>query len=127
MGREFDALGYNKITTDRELQWQATKADRFGDVIIGRRDIGASYHIAVTHDDAAQGVTHIVRGQDLEAQTDVHVLIQKLLGWPHPVYLHHNLLLREDGQKLAKRNSDPSIRAQREAGRLPGQIWADIV
>jgi len=101
---------------DGTVKEQTVRADQFGDVIIARRDIGVSYHIAVTHDDALQGVTHIIRGDDIKAQTGVHVLLQRLMGWPTPIYRHHPLILREDGQKLAKRNGDPSIRSRREDG-----------
>ena len=99
----------------------------YGDVILARKDIGLSYHLAVTHDDAVQNITHIVRGEDFKEQTGLHVLIQKIMGWPHPVYKHHPLILRHDGQKLAKRNSDPSIRAKRAQQWSVDQIWASVL
>ena len=70
-----------------------------------RRDIGTSYHIAVTHDDALQGITDVVRGADLADQTPIHVLIQRLMGWPTPRYHHHALVLGADGRKLSKRDA----------------------
>lgn len=87
-----------------------------GDVVLARKDIGTSYHIAVTHDDHIQGVTHIVRGQDLADQTDIHTLIQRLMGWRTPTYTHHGLVMGDDGKKLSKRNRDTTIRSLRAAG-----------
>ena len=86
-----------------------------------------SYHIAVTHDDALQGVSHIIRGDDIRPQTGIHVLLQKLMGWPTPIYHHHPLILRADGQKLAKRDSDPSLQSLRASGVTPQAIWEQIV
>jgi len=97
------------------------KSDRV-DPIIARRDIATSYDIAVTHDDALQSITHVVRGKDLEAQTPLHVLIQTLMGWPTPAYYHHDLVLREDGEKLAKRNLDTALATLREAGQSVAEV-----
>ena len=69
----------------------------WGDVVLGRKDVPTSYHLSVVLDDALQGVTHVVRGADLFASTDVHALLQRLLGLPSPLYHHHRLLLDEDG------------------------------
>ena len=123
LGDEFDALSFQEIGLSGIPEQQAAQAGQFGDVIIGRKDIGVSYHIAVTHDDALQGVTHIVRGADIKEQTGVHILLQRLMGWPQPIYYHHALRLREDGQKLAKRDSDPSIRSYRAAGLTPEELF----
>ena len=87
-----------------------------GDVVLARKDAPSSYHLAVTVDDAAQGVTDVVRGDDLFAATHVHRLLQSLLGLPTPRYHHHPLLLGADGERLAKRNGAPSLAAMREAG-----------
>ncbi|WEJ99131.1 MAG: tRNA glutamyl-Q(34) synthetase GluQRS [Candidatus Sphingomonas phytovorans] len=95
-----------------------------GDVILARKDAPASYHLAVTVDDAAQGVTHVVRGRDLFAATHVHRLLQALLGLPTPVYRHHALLADETGERLAKRNKAPTLQAMREAG-IDGRTLAD--
>ena len=92
------------------------------DPIIARRDISVSYDIAVTHDDALQHITHIVRGQDLEDQTPLHILIQFLMGWPRPIYYHHDLVLRADGEKLAKRNLDTSLEHLRSHGQSLKEI-----
>lgn len=94
-----------------------------GDVILARKDAPASYHLAVTIDDAAQGVTHVVRGHDLFAATHVHRLLQALLDLPTPVYRHHALLADDAGQRLAKRNRAPTLEAMRVAG-VDGQTLA---
>jgi glutamyl-Q tRNA(Asp) synthetase len=88
-----------------------------GDVILARKDAPASYHLAVTIDDAAQGVTDVVRGVDLFRATDVHRLLQALLGLPTPRYHHHSLLVGPDGVRLAKRHGSPTLEAMRQAGR----------
>jgi glutamyl-Q tRNA(Asp) synthetase len=89
---------------------------RFGDIVLARKDTPASYHLCVTHDDALQGVTLVTRGEDLKPATDLHRLIQALMGWPEPRYRHHPLLRGADGRRLAKRDGAPSLRALREAG-----------
>ncbi len=95
-----------------------------GDVVLARKDAGTSYHLAVTVDDAAQGVTHVVRGIDLFAATHVHRLLQALLVLPVPVWRHHPLLLGPDGQRLAKRNGAPTLAALRDGG-IDGRALAD--
>lgn len=97
-----------------------------GDVVLARKDAPASYHLAVTIDDAAQGVTDIVRGEDLLAATHVHRLLQHLLDLPVPRYHHHGLLTGADGERLAKRHNAPTLAALREAGEN-GQALADAL
>ena len=97
---------------------------RFGDVVLARKDIPASYHLCVTHDDALQGVTLATRAEDLLPATDLHRLLQALLGWPEPRYHHHPLLLGADGKRLSKRDNAPTLAALREAGRTPGEARA---
>ena len=92
---------------------------RWGDAVLIRKDAPASYHLSVVADDAAQGVTHVTRGLDLLAATDLHVLLQRLLGLPSPVYCHHRLLLDGQGEKLSKSKGSPSLKSLREAGRTP--------
>jgi glutamyl-Q tRNA(Asp) synthetase len=87
----------------------------FGDVILWRKDAPASYHLAATVDDAADGISHVVRGRDLFAYTAIHRLLQVLLNLPEPVYWHHPLLLDDSGEKLAKSKSPPSLAARRIA------------
>jgi glutamyl-Q tRNA(Asp) synthetase len=96
--------------------------ERFGDVVLARKDAPVSYHLCVTHDDALQGVTLVTRGVDLQAATDVHRLLQVLMGWAEPVYAHHRLLTDETGRRLAKRDRDVTLRAMRAAGVTPMEI-----
>jgi glutamyl-Q tRNA(Asp) synthetase len=88
----------------------------WGDVVLARKDIGTSYHIAVVTDDALQGISHVVRGRDLHAATTIHRLLQELLGLPAPTYHHHELIGDETGRKLSKSAGDISLRALREQG-----------
>ncbi|MCS6932603.1 MAG: tRNA glutamyl-Q(34) synthetase GluQRS [Acetobacteraceae bacterium] len=97
---------------------------RFGDAVLGRKDVPASYHLAVTHDDALQGVTLVTRGADLKPATDLHRLLQALMGWPEPVYAHHPLLTGPDGRRLAKRDGAATLAALRAAGRSPAEVRA---
>lgn len=97
-----------------------------GDVILGRKDTPTSYHLSVVHDDALQRVTHIIRGEDLRASTHIHVLLQRLLGLPTPVYTHHPLLTGSDGKRYAKRDQSLTLAALREAGASPADIRARI-
>jgi glutamyl-Q tRNA(Asp) synthetase len=87
-----------------------------GDVVLLRKEAPASYHLAATLDDAADGVTLVTRGMDLFAATDIHRLLQALLGLPVPVWHHHPLLVEHDGRKLAKRRDSPSLGDLRRAG-----------
>lgn len=98
----------------------------FGDVVLARKDAPTSYHLAVTLDDAAQGVTDIVRGRDLFASTHVHRLLQALLGLPTPTYHHHGLLLDTQGRRLAKRNGAPTLAELREQGCDPLALVAGL-
>jgi glutamyl-Q tRNA(Asp) synthetase len=96
--------------------WIPATPERFGDVVLARRDIPTSYHLCVVHDDAAQDITHVIRGEDLFEATHIHVLLQALLGLPTPVYAHHPLLRDASGRRLAKRDGAASLRALRESG-----------
>lgn len=95
---------------------------RWGDVVLARRDVPTSYHLSVVVDDALQGVSHVVRGRDLEAATDIHVLLQHLLGLPTPRYHFHPLLIDASGQKLAKSRSSRSLAELRAQGATPQAI-----
>lgn len=96
--------------------------ERFGDIVLARKDAPASYHLAVVVDDAAAGVTLVTRGDDLFHATDVQVLLQSLLGLPTPEYLHHGLVHGADGKRLAKRDKAETIAAMRAAGRSPAEV-----
>ncbi len=95
---------------------------RWGDVIVARKEMATSYHLAVVVDDAAQGVAAVVRGRDLFHATSVHVLLQRLLGLATPVYHHHRLIVDESGRKLAKSDRDTALAALRAAGATPADI-----
>ena len=88
----------------------------FGDVVLWRKDAPASYHLAASVDDAAYGITHVVRGKDLFAYTAIHRLLQELLNLPEPIYWHHPLLLDSTNEKLAKSKSTPALSARRLVG-----------
>jgi glutamyl-Q tRNA(Asp) synthetase len=108
------------------LKTEATLAAGWGDVMIAKRHVGSCYHIAVVVDDALQGVTHVVRGQDLEEATSIHQRLQTLLGLPKPSYTHHRLIRHETGRKLAKSAGDTSLAQLRTAGITPAQIRAEL-
>lgn len=97
-------------------------ATGIGDVVLARRGWGTSYHLAVTVDDAAQGITIVTRGADLFAATWIHVLLQKLLQLPAPTYWHHRLIRDTEGRRLAKRDDARSLRELREGGATPADI-----
>lgn len=101
---------------DRHLGLQDADFGRFGDVVIARKEVAASYHLAVVVDDAAQGVNEVTRGEDLFAATHVHRLLYALLELPVPVWHHHPLCRDSSGRRLAKRDGDVTIRALRQRG-----------
>jgi len=97
---------------------------RFGDVVLARKEIPASYHLCVTHDDALQGIDLVTRGVDLQPATDVHRVLQTLMGWPAPSYAHHKLITGADGKRLAKRDLSHTLRELRGKGATAGDILA---
>lgn len=105
---------------------QAADPLPFGDVVLARKDAPTSYHLAVTVDDALQGVTDVVRGVDLFTATHVHRMLQALLGLPTPRYRHHPLLTGPDGKRLAKRDRAETLAAMREAGMTPAEVLARL-
>ncbi len=118
---------------DRDLDYNeegegrvACHPERFGDAVLARKDAPASYHLCVTHDDAVQGVTLVTRGEDLKPATDLHRLIQVLMGWPAPDYAHHPLLLDAQGRRLAKRDRAATLREMQAAGMTREQVLARI-
>jgi glutamyl-Q tRNA(Asp) synthetase len=104
------------IWYDAFAGWQNATPHLTSDPVLARKDAPASYHLAVTIDDAAQHITHIVRGKDLFEATHIHRLLQALLDLPVPEYRHHPLLAAQDGSRLAKRHGAPTLAAMREAG-----------
>jgi glutamyl-Q tRNA(Asp) synthetase len=95
-------------------------------VVLARKDVGVAYHLAVTVDDALQGVTHVIRGQDLFEACHIQRLLQALLGLPEPVYRHHPLLLAPTGQRLAKRDRAESLREIRARGVSAEDLRAEL-
>lgn len=104
----------------------AVQPHLLGDIVLGRKDLGASYHLAVVVDDAATGVTLVTRGDDLHAATHVQRLLQALLGLPAPRYHHHRLIRDAGGRRLAKRDRDLTLRLLREAGASPTDIRRQV-
>lgn len=102
------------------------KPEDFGDVVLARKDVPTSYHLSVVVDDALQGVTLVTRGEDLFRTTDIHRLLQALLGLPAPTYHHHPLLKNAEGKRLAKRDLCATLRSLREAGMMPSQIYTMV-
>lgn len=94
----------------------------FGDAVIARKDAGTSYHLASVHDDALQGVTHVIRGDDLRAAAHLHALLQALLDLPAPIYRHHLMIADDAGKRLAKRDKAATLRALRDSGASPADI-----
>lgn len=115
-------ITYTSVSLEGEADVRVADPARWGDAVIVRKDVPASYHLAVVLDDARQGVTHVTRGQDLEAATDLHRLLQILLGLPAPVYHHHALLLGADGRKFSKSDKAVSLRALRAQGLSRGDV-----
>lgn len=106
-----------RVTTTREAYSQD-----IGDVVLARRDMGTSYHLSVVIDDADQGVSHVVRGEDLFEATRIHVLLQRLLNLPTPIYHHHRLIRDDQGKRLAKRDDARALSKYRAEGATPADI-----
>lgn len=126
--RDFLGSAYDQLEYMEQKQGQTrvmpAKPEATGDVILRRKDTPIAYHLACTRDDAAAGITHIVRGEDLRAAAPIHTLIQTLMGWPKPTYIHHKLLLGPDGKKLAKRTKSESLASLREKGMRQDEVLA---
>lgn len=97
-----------------------------GDVVLARKDAGTAYHLAVTHDDALQRISHVIRGLDLFEATHIQRLIQVLMGWPAPVYRHHRLLTGPDGRRYAKRDRSVTLAELRAGGLTPEALRAEL-
>lgn len=103
-------------------QIRYARLERWSDVVLVRKDTPTSYHLSVVVDDAAEHITHVTRGRDLEAATDIHVVLQFLLGFKTPQYTFHRLIADETGQKLAKSKGSTTLRDLRQRGVTPDQI-----
>ena len=115
-------LTFTEIDADSRGREVSAEPERWGDAVIVRKDIPASYHLAVVVDDARQGITHVTRGLDLYAATGLHRLLQVLLGLPEPLYHHHRLITDATGRKLAKSARDTSLRSLRTQGWSPERV-----
>ncbi|MGX5736829.1 tRNA glutamyl-Q(34) synthetase GluQRS [Bosea thiooxidans] len=119
-------LSYTVFAPDGSRHPVAVAPERWGDVVLARKDVPTSYHLAVVVDDALQGVTHVVRGRDLEAATDIHVVLQRLLGLPTPLYHFHRLLLDEEGRKLAKSRQSRTLAELRAGGMSAAAVRREL-
>ena len=127
-GRAWDALAFVEEGEGPggERGLIRARPETAGDVVVARKDAGTAYHVAVTHDDDLQGVTHVIRGQDLFEAAHVQVLLQALMGWPTPVYRHHRLLAGEDGRRFAKRDNSVTLAQLRVEGVSPATLQAEL-
>jgi glutamyl-Q tRNA(Asp) synthetase len=116
------ALSWGETGAESEAGSVAAAPQMWGDVVLARKETPTSYHLAVVVDDARQGVTHVVRGQDLFWSTSVHRVLQALLDLPAPSYHHHRLILDAEGKKLSKSTRATALRALRESGATAADI-----
>ncbi|HMJ30027.1 MAG TPA: tRNA glutamyl-Q(34) synthetase GluQRS, partial [Xanthobacteraceae bacterium] len=116
------ALTWSETGADSKASSVTAAPQMWGDVVLARKEMPTSYHLAVVVDDARQGVTHVVRGQDLFWSTSVHRVLQVLLGLPAPNYHHHRLILDAEGKKLSKSTRATALRALRESGATAADI-----
>jgi glutamyl-Q tRNA(Asp) synthetase len=117
-------LSWSEIATEYATMHESVEArpGDWGDVVLARKDVPTSYHLSVVVDDAAQGITHVVRGRDLYHATAVQRLLQELLGFPAPLYFHHQLVEGPDGRKLSKSEKDTGLKRLREGGATPADV-----
>lgn len=125
LGEDWSNLAYRE-QSEAGLVTRAAQPERHGDIVIARKDSPSAYHLASTHDDALQGITHIVRGEDLVDAPHIHTVLQVLLDWPQPIYQHHPLILDADGKKLSKRQKSISLASLRADGMTALQIKARL-
>lgn len=127
-GAAWDGLSFIEEGSgpDGETGRIQARPETAGDVVLARKDAGTAYHLAVTHDDALQKVSHVIRGQDLFEATHIQRLIQALMGWPAPVYRHHRLLAGPDGRRYAKRDRSVTLAELRTGGLTPDRLRAEL-
>jgi len=127
-GAVWDALSFIEEGSgpDGETGMVKARPETAGDVVLARKDAGTAYHLAVTHDDALQGISHVIRGQDLFEATHIQRLIQALMDWPAPVYRHHRLLAGPDGRRYAKRDRSVTLAELREGGLTPEALRTEL-
>ncbi|MGJ8560959.1 MAG: glutamate--tRNA ligase family protein [Litorimonas sp.] len=120
--RAIEAVGTDELSFQEGDTLIPIDLTTLEDKTLVRRDIGTSYHVAVTHDDWLQGVTDVARGRDLYEKTAIHVLIQTLMGWPVPRYHHHGLVMETSDKKMSKRSGSQTIRSLRDSGRTAADV-----
>ncbi len=118
LGADFQRLSYH----DLDQGVHPADPEPAGDVVLARKDVGVAYHLACVVDDALQGVTHVIRGEDLREAAPVQRLLQTLLGLPEPVYRHHRLILDAQGRRLAKRDGAQTLAQMRSRGATPAEV-----
>jgi glutamyl-Q tRNA(Asp) synthetase len=116
---------FDRLTAEADGAATPVDPSAAGDVVLARKDVGVAYHLACVVDDAAQGVTCVIRGEDLRDALPMQRLLQALLDLPTPTYRHHPLVLGADGKRLAKRDGAPTLAALREAGTPPPRTARD--
>ena len=121
LGEDWDKLGFEANGT-----WVKANPAQLGDIVLARKEFPSSYHLASVLDDASQGITHVIRGEDLAEAAHIHVVLQQLLGLPTPIYRHHRLILDADGKRFAKRNQSVTLRSLRERGTSPAEIRTSL-
>lgn len=122
LGAGYDRLAYLDLDAGEAL----ARPDTAGDVVLARKDVGVAYHLACVVDDALQGVTHVIRAEDLREAVHVQRLLQALLDLPTPAYRHHPLVLDPDGRRLAKRDGALALAELRQQGVTPEQVRARL-
>lgn len=122
LGARWDELSFDTLSPRGTRRTVNARPELHGDINLTRKDAPTAYHVACTHDDALQGITHVIRGTDLEDAAHIHVLLQALMGWPTPVYTHHPLVMGPDGKRLAKRFQSKSLASLRAEGLTPQQV-----
>lgn len=120
------ALGGFNLSFSEDGDSRPADPTAAGDIVLARKDVGVAYHLAVVVDDALQGVTHVIRGEDLYDATPVQRLLQTLLGLPAPAYRHHPLLVGPDGKRYAKRDQAQTLREIRQSGVTAGQLRREL-
>lgn len=127
LGARWDNLSFVEETLDgAEARETAATPDLLGDLVVARKDAAVSYHLASVWDDARDGVSHVVRGEDLRTAAHVHRVLQELLDFPAPRYRHHRLILNDAGVRLAKRDASYTLKAMRDEGVSPADIRARL-
>ena len=121
LGAVWNELVYRESTPEG-IQMRRAQPQLHGDIVIARKDSPSAYHLAATHDDARQGMTHIVRGEDLIDAPHIQTVLQVLMDWPQPIYQHHALLYDDEGKKLSKRQKSISLASLRSDGMTADQV-----